>query len=244
MAASLFWTGSADLPPSFVERIFQTYVHPSVCLGLELVPASPQTARFQTRVLQWGRRLLGWPRGSPSLAVQGQLGWCDATDIHHMKRAAPTGTPEKEANSMRGANMKQGPSASGVSQIGVASRLQGENKGPAGHQRARPEGLRGPGWAQGRFSFHRATVATMARRRRRQRTPRSTIAHATRAAASAGTAAWPPPSLPLGRKQRSERSRGAQRQRAQAWPSHCSRFPLNPLPPAPPTPYPSLPSAP
>ena len=74
MAACLFWTGSAGLPLSFVERIFQTYVHPSVCFGLEFVPAGPQTARFQTRVLQSGRRLLGWPRGSPSLAVQGQLG--------------------------------------------------------------------------------------------------------------------------------------------------------------------------
>ena len=31
-------------------------------------------ARFQTRVLQWGRHLLCWPRGSPNLAVQGQLG--------------------------------------------------------------------------------------------------------------------------------------------------------------------------
>ena len=65
MAACLFWTGFADLPLSFVERMFQTYVHPSVCFGLEFVPAGPQTARFQTRVLQRGRRLLGWPRGSP-----------------------------------------------------------------------------------------------------------------------------------------------------------------------------------
>ena len=46
------------------------YVHPSVCFGLEFIPAGPQTARFQTRVLLWGRRLLGWPQGSPSLAVQ------------------------------------------------------------------------------------------------------------------------------------------------------------------------------
>ena len=77
MAACLFWTGSANLPLSFVERLFQTYVHASICFGLKFVTASPQLARFQTRLLQC-RRVLGWPRGSPSLAVQGQLAWHDA----------------------------------------------------------------------------------------------------------------------------------------------------------------------
>ena len=87
MAACLFWTRSADLPLSFVERIYQTYVHPSVCFGLEFVSAGPQIARFQTRLLQWGRRLLGWPRGSPNLAVQGQLGWHDAETIRLVQAA-------------------------------------------------------------------------------------------------------------------------------------------------------------
>ena len=78
MAASSFWTGSANLPLLFVEHLFQTYVHPSICFGLEFVTVSPQLAHFQTRLLQWGRRMPGWLRGSPSLAVQGQLAWHDA----------------------------------------------------------------------------------------------------------------------------------------------------------------------
>ena len=87
MAACLSWTSSANLPLSFVERIYQTYVHPSVTFGLELIPAGPQLAGFQKRILQWGRRLLGWPQGSPSLVVQGQLAWPDASTIR-LSRAA------------------------------------------------------------------------------------------------------------------------------------------------------------
>ena len=96
MAACLFWTGSADLPLFFVECISQTYVHPSVCFGLEFVPAGPQTARFQTRELEgreqgtmgkqvaegWGFPM-GWSPGLPSLpeqapkppAIQVSKGW-------------------------------------------------------------------------------------------------------------------------------------------------------------------------
>ena len=47
MAACLFWTGSAELPLTFVERIYQAYVHPSMNLGLECVPQGPQLARYQ-----------------------------------------------------------------------------------------------------------------------------------------------------------------------------------------------------
>ena len=37
IAVCRFWTASANLPPSFkfVEHIFQLYVRPSVCFGLE-----------------------------------------------------------------------------------------------------------------------------------------------------------------------------------------------------------------
>ena len=87
MAACLFWTKSADLPLSFVERIYQTYVHSSVSFGLAFVSAGTQVAPFQTRVLQWGRRLLCWPRGSPNLAVQGQLGWHDAETMRLIQAA-------------------------------------------------------------------------------------------------------------------------------------------------------------
>ena len=81
MAACLSWTNSAILSLSFVERIFQTYVRPAVCFGLEFVPASTQLRHFQTRFQQWGRRLLMWPRGSPGVAVQGQLGRQDVNTM-------------------------------------------------------------------------------------------------------------------------------------------------------------------
>ena len=57
--------------------IFHSYVCPSALCGVEFVPPGPQLERLQTRVYQWGRRLLKWPRGAPSIAVQGQLGWLD-----------------------------------------------------------------------------------------------------------------------------------------------------------------------
>ena len=87
MAACLSWTRSADLPVCFVERIFQTYVCPSVCFGMEFVDPAPQIRRFQTRLLQWGRRLLLWPRGSPGVVVQGQLGWQDASTLRLQQAA-------------------------------------------------------------------------------------------------------------------------------------------------------------
>jgi len=78
LAACVSWTSSTSLPLHFVERIFQSYVRPSACFGLEFVPQGPQIRRFQTRLCKWGRRLLAWPSGSPRVAVQGQLGWHDA----------------------------------------------------------------------------------------------------------------------------------------------------------------------
>ena len=68
-AASLSWTSSASLP---VPWFFATYVDPSAFFGLEFVQPGSQ---LQTRSNQWGRRLLMWPSGAPSAAVQRQLGW-------------------------------------------------------------------------------------------------------------------------------------------------------------------------
>ena len=36
-AACLSWTNAENLPVSFVDRIFQTYVRPSACFGLEFL---------------------------------------------------------------------------------------------------------------------------------------------------------------------------------------------------------------
>ena len=57
--------------------LFSAYVRPSVCFGLEFVTKDRQLQRVNTRFFQWGRRLLMWPRGAPTAAVQGQLGWFD-----------------------------------------------------------------------------------------------------------------------------------------------------------------------
>ena len=77
MAACLSWTASHanHLPLHFLEGLFRAYVQPSVCFGLELVPDSSHLQRANARMFQWGRRLLLRPRGAPTAATQGQLGW-------------------------------------------------------------------------------------------------------------------------------------------------------------------------
>ena len=50
------------LPPTFPILTF------TLC-GLELLPPGPQLESLQTHVSQWGRRLLKWPRGTPSFAT-------------------------------------------------------------------------------------------------------------------------------------------------------------------------------
>ena len=92
LAACASWTSSTSLQLHFVERIFQSYVRPSACLGLEFVPQGPHIRRFQSRLCTWGRRLLAWPNGSPRIAVQGQLGWHDA-DTLRLSQAASLSLP-------------------------------------------------------------------------------------------------------------------------------------------------------
>ena len=88
MAACLSWTNAENLPVSFVDRIFQTYVRPSACFGLEFLTDGSQLKRFQTRLLQWGKRLLMWPQGAPGIVVQGQLAWHSANTIRLMQAAS------------------------------------------------------------------------------------------------------------------------------------------------------------
>ena len=75
IAACIFWTASEDLPVHLTERVFQTYVCPSVYFGFEFISQPSQLQRMNRRMFQWGRRLLMWPQGAPTAAVQGQLGW-------------------------------------------------------------------------------------------------------------------------------------------------------------------------
>ena len=88
MAACLSWTNAENLPVSFVDSIFQTYVRPSACFGLEFLTDGSQLKRFQTRLLQWGKRLLMWPQGAPGIVVQGQLAWHSASTIRPMQAAS------------------------------------------------------------------------------------------------------------------------------------------------------------
>ena len=62
--------------------------HPSVTSPLGRIPAGPQIAGFHKRILQRERRLLGWPRGSSSLVVQGKLPWPDANAVRLSGRPA------------------------------------------------------------------------------------------------------------------------------------------------------------
>ena len=81
IAACISWTASEDLPVHLTERVFQTYVCPSVYFGLELISQQSQLQRMNRRMFQWGRRLLMWPQGAPTAAVQGQLGWTDTASV-------------------------------------------------------------------------------------------------------------------------------------------------------------------
>ena len=88
MAACLSWTNAENLPVSFVDRIFQTYVRPSACFGLEFLTGGSQLKRFQVRLLQWGKRLLMWPQGAPGIVVQGQLAWHSANTSRFVQAAS------------------------------------------------------------------------------------------------------------------------------------------------------------
>ena len=88
MAACLSWTNAENLPVSFVDRIFQTYVRPSACFGLEFLTDGSQLKRFQTRLLQWGERLHMWPQGAPGIVVQGQLAWHNANTMRLTQAAS------------------------------------------------------------------------------------------------------------------------------------------------------------
>ena len=89
MAACLSWTASHTdhLPLHVLEGLFRAYVQPSVCFGLELVPDFSHLQRANARMFQSGRRLLLWPRGAPTAATRGQLGWRDLSSSRLLQAA-------------------------------------------------------------------------------------------------------------------------------------------------------------
>ena len=88
-AACISWTSASSehLPISFTERIFQSYVAPSACFGLEFINTATQLRRIDVRMVPWGKRLLTWPRGAPTAAVQGELGWLGVNCIRLLRLA-------------------------------------------------------------------------------------------------------------------------------------------------------------
>ena len=87
IAACISWTASEDLPVHLTEHVFQTYVCPSVYFGLEFISQQSQLQRMKRRMFQWGRRLLMWPQGATTAAVQGQLGWADIASVRLLRVA-------------------------------------------------------------------------------------------------------------------------------------------------------------
>jgi hypothetical protein len=88
MAACLSWATTAALPVAWLDTVFSSYVLSSALYGIEHAASSPALARMQTRLLQWGRRLLMWPAGAPGAAVAGQLGWMDAQALQLVRSAS------------------------------------------------------------------------------------------------------------------------------------------------------------
>ncbi|CAE8590013.1 unnamed protein product, partial [Polarella glacialis] len=66
------------LDVAFGSKLVHVYVLAAVLHGSELAIIDRQSLRTYEKCLRgWGRRLLGWPRGSPNAAVLGDLGWDD-----------------------------------------------------------------------------------------------------------------------------------------------------------------------
>ena len=75
----VFWCRSERLPLAMASSIFMENVLPSVSWGTEFFSHSPPASRQLDHALRWwGRFLLGWPSGSPSVGVLAELGWPDA----------------------------------------------------------------------------------------------------------------------------------------------------------------------
>jgi hypothetical protein len=77
-AECVAWAMRETLDVAFGSKLFHVYVLAAVLHGSELAIIDRQSLRTYEKCLRgWGRRLLGWPRGSPNAAVLGDLGWDD-----------------------------------------------------------------------------------------------------------------------------------------------------------------------
>ena len=81
------WAARQRLHSRWLAHLFNLYVLPSITYGLEF--ARPQGLRlFDAALVQWGRRILGWPAGSPRVAVFGDLDWWRADALALRRRAS------------------------------------------------------------------------------------------------------------------------------------------------------------
>ena len=86
MSQCLSWALQERLPLQWACQLFESYVLPSAMYGSELMVGSSSMAVLQKRLLRWGRRLLGWPAGTPTAAVLAELGW-HSTRLLSLRRA-------------------------------------------------------------------------------------------------------------------------------------------------------------
>ena len=70
----LAWAENRQLPTGFRRSLFQSYVLPSMLYGSQFLSAA-SISFLDTKLRQWGRRLLQRPAGAPGAAVLGELGW-------------------------------------------------------------------------------------------------------------------------------------------------------------------------
>ena len=62
--------------------------HSSACFGIEFIHTDTQLRRMDVRMYQWGKWLLLWPHGAPTVAVQGELGWLGVHCIRLLRLAS------------------------------------------------------------------------------------------------------------------------------------------------------------
>ena len=87
-AACVAWAQREKLHLAWPARLFQVYVLDAFLFGAAFIAADASALRsLDQQLRRLGRRLLGWPPGSPIAAVFGELGWCDAEALA-MQRAA------------------------------------------------------------------------------------------------------------------------------------------------------------
>ena len=81
MHECLSWCLRDRLTLCWSAQLLQSHVLPAALFGMELMPTCATLNRFESRLLQWGRRLLRWPAGTPRAAVIAELGWLRPGDL-------------------------------------------------------------------------------------------------------------------------------------------------------------------